>query len=133
NGKDDCGQKVIEAAICKSLGVTTVEKDYDERTLEASDRHFPRGIGLQQLLFRAAAADGRHFDSAADTFGLLRAAFGQDIKAQGWSTFSLPGILSNVMNKTLLNISNQVTDAYGEGDETPVWRQICAVDSVRNF
>jgi len=119
------GERVIEAAICKSLRLSDIEKQYDERTLEASDKYFRSGIGLQQLLFKAAAANGEHFDSVSNLRQLLRAAFGgAAIQASGFSTFSLSGILGNVMNKLVVDYFNSVES---------VWRQISAIRPVRDF
>jgi phage major head subunit gpT-like protein len=121
----DIGSKVIEAAVCQTIGLRNIEKHYKEPELEAAHKHFPHGIGLQQLLFKAAAANGQHFDSAANLAGLLRAAFGsQQIQASGFSTISLPGILANVFNK-------QLHDFFMSVDQT--WRQIAQVSSVRDF
>lgn len=127
SGNSDSGinAKVVTAAICKSLGLKSIEKQFDERTLDATDRHFRHGIGLQQLLFRAAAANGQHFDSVANLRPLLRASFGDsDVKASGFSTFSLPGIFADVMNKTLLDYFNGVE---------ATWREISATRPVRDF
>ena len=126
-GEEGIGDKVIVAAICKTLRLRDVEKQFDERTLDATDKYFKMGIGLQQLLFKAAAANGHSYDSAANVRGLLQAAFaGQPgaIQASGFSTFSLTGILSDVMNKMLLDHFNAV-----EG----TWRQISAIRPVRDF
>lgn len=125
-GRDsEAGGRVLEAAICKSLGLQNIDKQYDAQTLEASDKYFRHGIGLQQLLFKAAAANGEHFDGVGNLEALLRAAFGRShIQAQGWSAVSLPGILSNVMNKLLLDHFNFVE---------ATWRQISAVRPVRDF
>lgn len=118
--------KVIEAAICLSLGIADPEKKFDEKTLEAADREFKYGIGLQQILFRAAAANGQHFDTAHNTRALLKAAFPQEgrIAAGGFSTFDLPGILANTMTKSLVDYFNSVDNA---------WRQISAIAPVNDF
>lgn len=125
NGQNgEIGDRVITAAICKSLGLRTLEKQFDERTLDATDRYFKHGIGMQQLLFRAAAANGQHFDSVGNLRGLLKAAFmPQELRA-GFSTLSLPDILSDSMNKMLLDHFNAVEGA---------WRQISAIRPVRDF
>ena len=123
----EIGGQVIEAAICKTLNMRDIEKHFDERTLTATDKYFRHGMGLQQLLFKAAAANGQHFDSAADIDSLLRAAFGTErshIQATGFSTISLPGIMGNVFNKLLRDQWNAVES---------VWRQIAAIRSARDF
>jgi hypothetical protein len=125
----DIGNSVITAAICKTLKMRSLEKVFDSKTLDATDKYFRYGIGLQQLLFRAAAANGEHIDSAANTRRLLEAAFGRTsegltIRAGGFSTISLPGILSDVMNKMLVDYFNAVD---------PTWRLISAISPVRDF
>lgn len=119
--------KVIEAAICQSCRLPDIDKKFDEQTLDAADKEFRGSIGLQQLLFRAAAQNGQHFDSANNVEALLKAAFGQNqpLRASGgFSTFSLPGILSNSMNKFLEVYFMHVEQA---------WRPITKIRPVRDF
>lgn len=92
--------RVIEAALCRSGGLRDAEKHFDEQTLEASDRQFRHGVGLRELLLMGARERGYRSDSKHDVRGLLEAAFGT-IRADGFSTISVPGILSNVANKFL--------------------------------
>ena len=82
----------IEAAMCLRCGISpeTLQKSYDDRTIEAGMRDMD--MPLKQLLIECCRMDGlnpgRSFDNET-----IRAAF---------STVSLPGILSNVANKKLL-------------------------------
>jgi len=113
---------VLEAAICQAAGLAAIDKHFDAQTLQAAyDAH--RGqIGLQEVLLLAAqdhGFQGRGF--RGDHEGVLRAAFG--VKAS-FSTLSLPGILSNVANKFLLQGWNSVETA---------WREIAATRPVRDF
>jgi len=112
------GPLVLEAAAMMAGGINgdDLTAAYGDQTVEAADKRFPHGIGLQQILLEAAWANGcvvRHFRD--DSQRVLEAAF---------STFSLPGILSNVANKFLL--------AGFESVET-AWRQIAAIRSVKDF
>ena len=110
------GAEVLTAAVCKTGKLSNVEAKFDERTLEAADRAFPRGIGLQELLLEAAAMNGHSVRSIkSDTRGVLQAAF---------STVTLPGILSNVANKYLHASYNAVEQ---------VWRTIAFTRSVSDF
>lgn len=114
-------RKVIEAALCMSGRLSGIEKHYDERTLDAaSDRH-PTGLGLQDLLLLAAKENGYTGTSRHDVRGILQAAF---LKADGFSTLSLPGILSNVANKFLVQGFNAVETG---------WRDIASIRSVNDF
>lgn len=102
-------ETVLEAALAQSLKLRTVEKQYDERTLEAAHRSFPRGISLQELLSLAAERNSGYRGSTRDVRSLCRAAFttsrqeygfGNGLMASsGTSTITVPGILSNVGNK----------------------------------
>lgn len=107
---------VLAAAACLGGGMKPEETRFDERVLDAATRRFRSGIGLQELVMEAAWANGyqgRSFRS--DMEGALQAAF---------STFRLPGILSNVANKFLLAGFESVEDA---------WKQVAATRSVRDF
>lgn len=107
---------VLEAAACLSGRLAGIEKQYDEKTLEAAGRVFNRGIGLQELLMEAAWAagyGGSRWRGAEEE--ILRAAF---------STTSLAGILSNVANKFLLQGFMAVESA---------WRLIAAIRPVDDF
>jgi hypothetical protein len=107
---------VLAAAVCLSGGMKPDESRFDAKVLDAAERRFRSGIGLQELIMEAAWANGyqgRSFRS--DMEGALQAAF---------STFRLPGILSNVANKFLLAGFESVEDA---------WKRIAATRSVRDF
>jgi hypothetical protein len=116
--------RVLEAALCRSGRLGNIEKYFDGRTLEAVDRHFPYGIGLQEFLVIGAKEHGYTGHNASDLPALLRAAFPMDIKAEGFSTISVPGILSNVLNKFLVDFFNSVESG---------WRDVCAIRNVRDF
>jgi len=101
-----------------------VEDIFPEPVLEATDKKFRRGIGLQELLIEAAQMngwDGRSFKS--DPHGCMRAAF-EPIKASDVSTANISGILSNVANKFLLEGFFFVEQA---------WKEISGIRSVNDF
>jgi hypothetical protein len=123
---------VLEAAICQSRKIPGHEKHFDDQTLQASHKTFGRsGIGLQQLLLMAAAANGYSANageriSNGNLRNVLRAAFpGGGVQA-AFSTTSLPGILSNVANKELLA-------GYESDIQLMLWKQIADVKSVSDF
>ena len=89
----EIGGQVIEAAICKTLNLRDIDKHFDDRTLTATDKYFRHGMGLQQLLFKAAAANGQHFDSAAD-IDSLRTVMADQYGAEGDLTVLLAGPLA---------------------------------------
>lgn len=115
-GSDAPTAQVLEAAVCIAGKLPDVETRFGERVLEAAHTRFKGRIGLVDLLMEAAWANGyagRSFRS--DMRGVLEAAF---------STFSLPGILSNTANKFLLQGFEGVESA---------WRAIAARRSVSDF
>lgn len=125
--------ELLEAAICLTAGLKTVDKKYGDETLQAARDRFPNGIGLQELYLVCARANGLPERLSSQVtlevqqyaYGINAGAgrFGQ-IQASGFSTLSLPGILSNVANKFLL-------DGWGGGEMT--WSQVAGRRPVRDF
>ena len=105
--------QVFEAVALMSsgLGNARLEAMYDVPVLEAADKL--RGIGIQEFCEKIVGTQLPRF--RRDASGWLQAAF---------STTSLPGILSNIANKMLLEGYNYIEDA---------WRQICKIASVNDF
>jgi phage major head subunit gpT-like protein len=120
------GPKVIEAAIClqHKLERETLEKSYDQATLNAASDRYVHGLGLQELLLMAARENGYSGSSARDIESVLRHAFRPGSIAAEFSTLSLPGIFSSVANKFLLQGFNAVDTS---------WRTITAIRSVNDF
>ncbi|OHB58798.1 MAG: hypothetical protein A2Y12_00150 [Planctomycetes bacterium GWF2_42_9] len=105
--------KVFEAVALMASGISgsRLEKYYDDQTLDAAEKL--RGIGIQEYCEQICAMQLPRFRRDASAW--LAAAF---------STASLPGILSNVANKMLLEGYNYIEDA---------WRKICKIASVNDF
>lgn len=105
--------RVLEAVAMSASGRSfdSVKAMYDEQTIDASEKL--RGIGLQEFCEIACNKSLPRF--RRDAHGWLEAAF---------STTSLPGILSNVANKALLDGFSYVDDS---------WRKICKISSVNDF
>ena len=109
-------QAILEAAACLSVGVDekSLLASYGEQTLSAADSL--RHIGLRELVAECARMEGipvpRVFGDGTET---IRA---------GFSSMSLPSIMENVMNKTLLA-------AY---QNTPIAAfDLCSVGTVTDF
>ncbi|MCL2646126.1 MAG: hypothetical protein FWD61_03860 [Phycisphaerales bacterium] len=119
-------QAMLEAACFLSAGFAQPEKHCDAQVLEAADKRFRNGIGLQELFLEAARANGYHGHSfRSDPRTIMRMAFAsQDQVMAGWSTVDIGGILSNVANKSLLE---------GFFSVERVWRNICAIRNVNDF
>lgn len=123
--------EVMEAALLMSNGGLPsefLESQYSEEVLEAASRSEMAGAGIHYLMDTvqlmagkpwtgASRSDTAYINAAMECNRLLEAT-------EGFSTFSVPGILSNVANKTLL--------ASYDAQET-TWRQFCRVGSVRDF
>lgn len=109
---------VLAAAAVMSIDSSLAEKQFDAPTLDAAHSCFRHGLGLQELLILQAQANGyagRGRITTGNAREVLRAAF---------STISLPGILSTVANKFLLESFMAVEDT---------WRQICSTRPVNDF
>jgi len=105
--------QVFEAVALMASGLpnSQIEAHYTEPVLEAADKL--RGVGIQEFCELASGQRLPRF--RRDATGWLQAAF---------STASLPGILSNIANKMLLEGYNYVEDA---------WRRIAKIASVNDF
>ncbi|MCY2987877.1 MAG: hypothetical protein NTY19_08460 [Planctomycetota bacterium] len=112
------------------VSVEKIEDVFAEEVLDAADTMFHGGIGLQELLLEAAQANGYRGRKFPKQFygEVLQAAFCQGpyapIHAAGESSTDLGGILSNYLNKFLLQGFYQVEQ---------VWRQICSIRRVEDF
>jgi hypothetical protein len=133
-GRQNVTAQMVEAAVCRQAGLPNIENHYDQRTLEASEQQFKRGLSLVGLLHHSAQRNGWRGMPDPNSRDFLRAAFGQqggaggeyDLLAgtTGPSTFSLPNILGNVANKYLRAGFMGVDSA---------WSRIAAKRSVNNF
>ena len=123
--EDRLDGSVIEAALCIAGGLDTevLEGQFTERTLDAANRQYRHGLGLCDSLLIFAQANGYRGVSRGNLKDLLQFAF-SDVQASGFSTLSLPGILSNVANKFL---------RAGFDAVESTWRELAAIRSVRDF
>ena len=115
--------EVLEAACFQSAKLEGIEKVCSTQAIEIAAKRFQGGLGLQELLFEAAIANGYTGRTFRDSRRVLEAAFGRGIEA-GMTTIDVGGILSNVANKFLLE---------GFFSVERVWRNICAVRNVNDF
>lgn len=124
--------RVLEAAVCMTgrLGDDdALVRMFGADTLQQAHERFPQGIALNQLIMIGAQANGyRNGHSSRVTVEAQRAAFGMatpaQMRASGFSTVSIPNVLSNVANKFL----RQGWDAV---DMTPL--RVAAIRSVTDF
>jgi hypothetical protein len=125
-GKGAPEPKTIEAAVAMSAGLKDAEKAYDERTLNAAQDTFRRGLGLRELIDIYARRNGFSGQSS-DIEGQLYAAFipnGSQVRASGFSTNVIGGILSNIANKF-------IREAFMFVEQE--WASIAAIANVRDF
>lgn len=121
--------QAIQAALCTTLGLPKIEKQFDEKTLDASQKLYRNGMSLQELLIEAAVArghSGARRISAGNYDSIMRAiSTGAPVQAaSGFSTYNIAGLLSETANKFLLASFNAVES---------VWRAIAAIGSVSDF
>ena len=115
-GDRTVGRNTILATAYMAGGVKAdaLVKSYGEQAVEAAEKL--RGIGIQDFFRLSARMDGVELPICTGNGGdFIRAAF---------STMSLPGILSNVANKMLLEGYTYIEDA---------WRKIVKISSVKDF
>jgi len=101
----------VVALMASGMPTSRIEASYAEPVLEAADKL--RGVGIQEFCELASGQQLPRF--RRDATGWLQAAF---------STASLPGILSNIANKMLLEGYDYIEDA---------WRKITKIASVNDF
>lgn len=114
--KEQLDNSVLLATACLAGGVSgdRLLADCGEPAVEAAQRY--RGIGIQDFFRLIARAEGRELP--------LCTGKGTEFIEAAFSTLSLPGILSNVANKMLL-------EGYQFVEDT--WRRVAKVASVGNF
>lgn len=104
--------EVLAAAVLFAFGAkhdkVAADPDFGPRVAEAAWKR--RGMGLHALIAAALKADGK----AAPHGGadLYRAAVEHSIKAGGFSTVNLPGVLGTVGNKLLLDSFTAIEAIY---------------------
>lgn len=118
-GASPASAEVLTAALCQTGKLVTLEREFKPEVLQAAHTRYKGRAGLQQILLEAAwqgGYTGSHFDKSAS--GL------QDILRAAFSTVSLPGIMSNVANKFMLQ-------GFMGVDQS--WRAISATRNVNDF
>jgi phage major head subunit gpT-like protein len=103
------------------------EKHFPDQVLDAADRQ-SRHVSLARILMRAACVGGYHAMqgesiSQGNLRSVLSAVFQPSMQA-GFSTLSIPNVLSNVANKFLLD---------GFQEMPSEWRSISKIVPVNDF
>jgi hypothetical protein len=123
------GAGVLEAGLLMQLGMPNemIAKHYGERVVDAATQRQYRSIGLHGIMRHTLAAAGRHVPQGAFSDTNVREVFevSREMQASsGVSTYSLPGILSNVANKLAL-------EAFQSTAGT--WMKFCKQRPCRDF
>lgn len=123
----DRGQ-LLAASLLVSQGCRTdfVAAHYGQQITDAALSRPNRGMSIQGLLRQIIAAAGGHAPSGRFTDSSIRTAFEADrsLRASGFSTMSLPGLLSNVASKLLL-------ESFQAASTT--WSKFCKKGSNPDF
>lgn len=109
--------KVIEAALCLAGGLSSPEKVFDAKTLEAADRR-RNSTSLQEVLVEAARRNG-YTGSARIHDGNIR-----EVLASGFATHSISNVLAATYGKFLLQ---------GYTAVEAVWDRIASIRSVSDY
>jgi len=135
NRENPINERVLEAAVCMAGRLASdddlIKKHrFTDQELQVAHDKFKGGIGLKELFFVAAEANGyRSQYSSSVTPEVQNAAFGFGAPRQihasgGFSVLSISTILSNVANKF-------VTDGFNSVDQTCL--RLASIRSVRDF
>jgi hypothetical protein len=104
----DKDSATIEAAMCLSASVTPAdmrrEKMFDEQTIDRAMSARFRGYRVSRLAYATMQAAGVYHPAGQldDSYISACVKANNKLMASGMTTLSLPGIMSNVANKTLL-------------------------------
>lgn len=116
NGVDT--MQLLSAALAQAGRLPNLERHFSEQVLQQAHTRYRGRLSLQQTLLEAAIASGQYqgdWNVRANLHEVLRAAF---------STQSLPGILSNNVNKFLMA-------GFMAVDQS--WREFVRINSVNDF
>jgi len=118
----------LECAMCQSAGVSEkrLEKWYPEKVIDAATDRKLRGAGIHSLLYHTIHAAGKSVRIGVVDNDVIRTAFEADrqLRASGFSTVSLSGILGAVAYKSLMASFLAVDQ---------VAQRICSETDVSNF
>lgn len=119
---------VLSAALLLTSGVSPdfVAKHYGQQAVDQATSKEFRDEGIQSLCYRVINEAGMHCRVGSFNSDTLRTAFEADrkLRASGYSTISLPGILGDSANKSMLAAYEAVGGVAGS---------VCGKKSVKNF
>ncbi len=129
SGNRPAHANIIEASLLAGLGLPekSIAKHFGDNVTNEAIKASNRGLGLQGLLRATLKAAGMHVPSGKLGDAAIRDAFVASNRLEasvGTSTISIPGILSNVANKLLLESFTNTN---------VVWSKFCRVGSNSDF
>ena len=122
--RDGITNDILATAVLATANIDKIEDHCSPKQLEAANKQFPHGIGLQEMIVAAARANGwSGYSFKQDGSDCMRHAFAP-IQAGGFSTVAITDILSNIANKFILEGFNFIETA---------WREIASIRPVSDF
>lgn len=117
----EMGTNTLRAAMMQTAGVAekSILAECGEKAMDEAHKNFRFGMGVQELLLRAAKQSGADFGYKA-TMGNV----GAILKAAAASTIDVGGILGGVIDRRL---------AEGFTAEDQSWREVAEIVSVKDF
>ncbi len=117
----EMGVNTLRAAMMQTAGVAeqSILAECGEKAMDEARKSFRGGMGVQELLLRAAKQSGADFGYKA-TMGNV----GAILKAAAASTIDVGGILGGVIDRRL---------AEGFTAEDQSWREVAEIISVKDF
>lgn len=116
--RNDASSEVIEAALLKTANLQSREKLFKPEVLEAADKQFSGGIGLQEIILMAARNNG-YGGRSKITVGNAR-----EVIEAAFSTHTLTTLITTTGNKMLLDGFNAIPQS---------WRRVAKAESVNDF
>lgn len=113
--KSETTEKVLECALSRAVNMpqSRLEKIYDQKTLEAAYNKRFNNMGIQQLMFEAMQCSG-YTGPLLRGEALIQGYKEHMLKAAGFTTISLPNVLGNVANQSLLRAFELAPTVFGE-------------------
>jgi len=118
SSRDTGSPRILEAAFCRSAGLHGIEKQFTEPVLEAADKQFRGGLGLQEMLLKCAA------ESGYAGRGVIRSSNIKEVLQAAFSVHTMTTLLTDTGNKFL---------AEGFDSVESVWREISVIRPVNDL
>lgn len=118
---------VFTAAALLAAGnnIDLVAKECGKEATEAAEREYGRSLGLKDMVMLVAKANGcKEHTLSYSNLNTIAGYLNTQAAGVGFTPISLPGIFSNVVNKSV---------QWGYGVPDTSWRKVAKISSVRDF